>query len=131
MKLVDGEHGRRRIVDGRRQRLDRDIDQDAEGKGRILLDGAFGPERDGRPQLLVVDGAGAAIQPEQRFVHRHEVAHLGDEFDNPVGLPRLCDQSRQIHGEHDPRGARVGDGSLRGAGLRDDSTGAGALVDFG
>ena len=114
VKLVDGEHGRRRIVDGRRQRLDRDIDQDAEGKGRILLDSAFGPERDRRPQLTVVDGAGAAIQPKQRFVGRHEVAHLGDEFDDPVGVPRLRDKSRQIHGEHDPRGTRVGDGPVRG-----------------
>ena len=51
----------------------------------------------------IVDGAGAAIQSKQRLIHRHEVAHLRDEFDHSVGPPCLLDEPRQIHGEHDPR----------------------------
>ena len=41
VKLIDGEHGCRRIVDGWRQGLDGDIDQDSECKGRILLNSTF------------------------------------------------------------------------------------------
>ena len=127
MKLVDGEHCRRWIIDGRRQGLDGDIDQDAEGKGRILLDSTFGPERDCPSQLTVVDCACAAIQPKQRFIHRHEVAHMGDEFYHPVGMPRQRDNSIQVHGEHNPRGACALETVRSGeAGLRDGSTGPGA-----
>ena len=106
VQLVDGQHRRRRIVDGRRQRLDRDVDQDAEGEGRILLHRALGSEHDGLPQPTVVDGAGAAVQPVQRFVDRQKVAHLRDEFDDPVGLPSLLDQPRPDPPRAPPPGCR-------------------------
>ena len=55
LKLVYGEDGGRRIVDGFRQRLDRDIDDDPECEGRILLDGALGTECDRSPETTLVD----------------------------------------------------------------------------
>jgi hypothetical protein len=51
VKLIDGEHGGRRIIDRLGQRLDRNVDDDAEGESGILLDGALTPERDRSPQL--------------------------------------------------------------------------------
>jgi len=91
MKLVNGKHGRCRIIDGRRQCFNRNIDQDAQGKGRILIDSTLGPKRNCCPQLTVLDGARAAIQPQQWFIRRHKVAHLGDELYYAVGV------SRQVH----------------------------------
>ena len=40
-QMVEDLHGGRRIVDGRRQRPDRDVDHDADREGRILLDRAL------------------------------------------------------------------------------------------
>ena len=56
------------------KRLDGDVDQDAQGEGRILLHRALAAERDRAAQQPVVDGGGAAVQPEQRLVDREEVA---------------------------------------------------------
>ena len=61
VELIDRQDGGRRIVDGTRQCLDRDIDNDAEGKGGVLLDGALAAHGDGRPQLRVVRRGGAAV----------------------------------------------------------------------
>jgi hypothetical protein len=44
VELVDCEDSRGRIVDGRRQRLQRDIDGDPKRKGGVLVDGAFRTE---------------------------------------------------------------------------------------
>ena len=70
VQLVDGEGGRCRVIDRRRQRLVGNIHQDAEGKGRVLLNGPFRPEGDRRPQFTVVNAVGAAIEAKQRLVLR-------------------------------------------------------------
>jgi len=56
-KLVDGKHGRRRIVDRRRQRFQRNIDQDAKREHRVLLDAAFRPESDQGAEPPFIDCA--------------------------------------------------------------------------
>lgn len=106
MQLVNRENGRRRVIDRRRQGLDGDIDQDAEGKGRILLHRALGSDRDFRPQLTLVDVASAAIQAEQRFIWRQEVTDLRHEFNDPAGLPCLRYQGLQVDSEHRARCSR-------------------------
>ena len=65
MKLVDGEHGGGRIVDRRRQRLDRDIDDDAKREGGVLLHGALRPEGNLSAQPALVDRAAAAVQQKK------------------------------------------------------------------
>ena len=94
--------------------LEGDIDQDSEGKGWILLHRALGSDRDFRPQLTLVDVAGAAIQAEQRFARRQEVADLRDELNDPAGSPCLRDQGLQVDSEHRARGSGVIDDPLRG-----------------
>ena len=101
MDLVDGEHGCRRVVDGRRERLQRDVGDDPEREQRILLHRPLGAERDRRLQHAVVDRGGAAVEDEQRLVGRDEITDLGHEFDHPVGPLRLAHQRVQIDGEHD------------------------------
>ena len=44
VKLIDGEHRGRRIIDRLGERPDRYIDDDAEREGRVLLDGALTSE---------------------------------------------------------------------------------------
>src|SRR5262245_58233900 len=89
LQLIDGEHGGRRVVDGLRQRLDGDVDDDAKGEQGILLDGALGAERDRAPQSRLVDRAGAAIEQEEGFAHADEIAHARHEFDDPVRPSRF------------------------------------------
>ena len=101
LKLIDGKDGGRRIVDGFRQRLDRDIDDDPECKGRILLDGALGTECDQSPEPTVVDKTGVSVKSEDRLTRCEEVAHARRQFDDCVRLACLRDQSLHIHGQND------------------------------
>ena len=54
--LIEGQDGRRRIVDGGRQRLRGDVDDDAEGEGRVLLWNDF--------EIYVLDPAVGTLRPE-------------------------------------------------------------------
>ena len=44
--MVDHLDGRRRVVDGRRERADRDVDEDPQREGRVLVDRPLDPERE-------------------------------------------------------------------------------------
>ena len=68
VQLVDRHYRRRRVVDRRRQGLDRDVDQDAQGEGRILLHGALAAERDrgAQPPVVgIVSGSQMLATPEK------------------------------------------------------------------
>ena len=54
VELVDREHGSGGIVDRARERLDRDVDDHAEGESGVLLDGALQPHGNGSAQAGVV-----------------------------------------------------------------------------
>ena len=84
MELVDRQHGCGRIVNRRRQRLQRNVDNNAKCKGRILLHSALRPERDRCPQSLFGDHLCAAIKVEQGFINRDKIADLANEFDDAV-----------------------------------------------
>ena len=101
MKLVDHEHGGGRIVDRLGKRLGRDVDQDAKHEHGILLQRPLRPERAGVPQLAIVGRDGAAVQPENRLAHGHEIAHLRHELDDSVEAPRFGDKRVQIHRQDD------------------------------
>ena len=118
LHLVDREHGRRRIVDRRRERLEPDVDQDAEGEHRILLERPLGSEGHVGAQRLVGDRRRATVQHEQRLVGRDEVADLRHELDHAVVLPRQGDERRQIDRQHD----------LRPTLMSDEATGRAELV---
>jgi hypothetical protein len=47
--MVDHLHRRRRVVDGGRQRPDRDVDEDPKREGRVLVDRPLDPERANLP----------------------------------------------------------------------------------
>ena len=74
MDLIECENRRGRIVDGLRQCLDSDVDDHPEGKRGILLYGAFWAEGDLGSQRAIAERSGAAVQTEQWFRRRHEIA---------------------------------------------------------
>src|SRR5437588_5538369 len=74
MELVYRQHGCGRIIDRRRQRLQRNVDNNAKCKGRILLHSALRPERDRCPQSLFGDHLCAAIKVEQGFINGDKIA---------------------------------------------------------
>ena len=86
VKLVDGEHGGGRVVDRRGERLDRDIDEDANAEQRVLLHRALGAEDDAVAQHLVIDRRGAAVEQEERLIGADEIADLRRELDHAVRL---------------------------------------------
>ena len=115
MKLVDGEHSRGRIVDGRRQSLDGDIDQDAKREHRVLLERTLRPKHGGVPQPAIIDPGGGAVQVEDRFTHGHEIADLGHELDDTVQALCFGNKGVQIYGEDDFRPSLVIDDPPRRA----------------
>ena len=84
VKLIYRQYRRRRVIDRRRQCFEREVHYDAIGKGRVLLDRAFWPERDRCAQITLIDCGGAAVKIEQRLVHANKIADLRDEFDHAV-----------------------------------------------
>ena len=117
MHLVEREDRRRRIVDRRRERLQRDVDQDPEREHRILLERPLRPERDRRPQRAVVDGAAAPPYSANSGSSRgDEVADLRHELDDAVGIARASATSVvEVDGEHDLGRAACAGRSRRGA----------------
>ena len=109
MDLVDGEHGGRRVVDRRRQRLQRDVDDDAEGERRILFHRPFRAERDGFPDRRVEPTA-PAVDVEQRVALGHEVADLRHDLDDAVLTFGERGEALDVEGEHDSGLARQLDG---------------------
>src|SRR5262245_716518 len=99
VKLVDRKNRGGWIVYRRRQRLEGDVNHNTKRKGRVLLHGALGAERQCRTQDIDVEFAVSAIEVEQRLINRDEVADLRDELDDTVpslglGLDRI-DVDRQ------------------------------------
>src|SRR6516162_6662902 len=64
VELIDRKDGRRRIVDGRREGLERDVDGDPKRKGGVLVQRAFRAERDQAAQSVLIDSAGATKEIE-------------------------------------------------------------------
>src|SRR5258706_195044 len=115
VQLVDGEHGRCRIVDRRRQRLQRDIDQNAKSEQRILLDRALYTEGNQLPQPAIVDRARIAIKVEKRLINGDEVSHLGGELDDAIGALRFGYQRWHVRGQNDAGVAKMINDTLRRA----------------
>src|SRR5215471_5890043 len=99
MKLIDGEHGRRRIVDGRRERLDCYIHDDAKGEHRILLESPLVTYRNRIAYIVIGQRITIAIDPEQWIARGNEVSDLRNELDDAIGFNGLIDQPRNIKGE--------------------------------
>ena len=53
LEVIQHLHGRRRVVHGRRERADRDVDHDPDRERRILLDRPLDTERDHRAQAIL------------------------------------------------------------------------------
>src|SRR4051794_1529177 len=101
LQLIDGEHRGGWIVDGLRQCLDGNIDENTEGKGRILLDGALRSESDSASDPALIDRARTAMKSKKGLAHADEVSHPGKELDNCLRLLRFANESVEVHGEHD------------------------------
>ena len=77
VELVDGEDAGRRVVDRRRERLARDVDDDPEAERGVLLHRPLDAERDGVAERgLVHRGGSGAVETEERLADGEEVADL-------------------------------------------------------
>src|SRR5262249_55121355 len=112
LDLVNGKNGRCRIVDRLGQRPDRDIHDNAESEGRVLLDGSLWSERYRSPQTAFVAGFGIAIDQKNWFAHGDEATNPGYDLDYAVGALCLDDQGLQIHRENDGRSSLMTDGMV-------------------
>jgi len=101
VKLVDGKHRGRRIVDRLGQGLDRNIHNDAEGEGGILLDGTFGPERDRSPQVALVERAATVMEHKNGLANGDKIADPGHDFDHTINAASFGDQRLEVHREDD------------------------------
>ncbi len=62
LELIQCEYGSRRVVDCRRQSAKRNVDYNAKGKRRILIQSALGAEYDAATEHPVVDSCRFPIQ---------------------------------------------------------------------
>jgi hypothetical protein len=88
LDVVEHLDGGGRVVDGRRERPDGDVDQDAEGEGRVLLDGPLPPEGEHAPQA----------PPQGRWRRPVDL-----DQDGPVG-DEVADRVRQVEDAVAPAG---------------------------
>src|SRR4029078_7321137 len=85
LELVDRQHCGSWIIDSLRKRLDGDIDDDAEGEGRVLFESAFRAKCDSPEQPSLVDGARPVYS--KKWVPRpDEVTHARNKLSPPVRL---------------------------------------------
>ena len=111
--MVDHLHGGRRVVDRRRERLDRDVDHDPHGEGGILLDRPLDAEDDhpSKPVLVPLAVGLTAVDADHRRTGGNEVpggvveheraTTLLGEADEPRGVDRL--DRAGTAGAHDHR----------------------------
>ena len=103
LKLIDGQHSRRRIIDRFGERLDRDIDQNAKRKERILLHCTLGAKDNGHLQLALVDDTRTAIQHEERFAQAHKITDLWGKLNHTFRIFRLGDERLHVHRDDNRR----------------------------
>ena len=93
--MVDHLDRRRRVVDRRRERLDRDVDHDPHRERGILLDRPLDAEDDHPPEVILVSVTGrlASVDPDHGRSGRDEVSDRVVENERAPALPREPDES--------------------------------------
>ena len=102
LEVVEHLDGGGRVVDRGRQRPDRDVDQDPQREGRVLLEGALDAQRHHalQPPLGALGVRHGPVDLEEDPAGRHEVAHGVLEDHDAPGARRPAD--------HAPSGRRPG-----------------------
>ena len=97
--MVEDLHGSGRVVDGGRERPDRDVDHHANRESGVLLDRPLDPEHDHRPQSPLRRRVHSlpAVHLEQRRSLRHEVAHRRPDDDQAVVCPCKASKPAGVH----------------------------------
>ena len=106
VELVDGHDRRGRIIDRRRERLDGDIDQDAERKGRVLVHRPLALQDHRTKQAPVAHGGGGLEELEERGATADEIARRRHEHHERVGAAGFGDQAGRV--ERHERAGRTG-----------------------
>ena len=104
VKLIDGEHCCRRIIDRLGQSPDRYVDNDAQREGGILLDGSLTSECNQSSQPALVERTAVATEQKDRLADSDEIADPGHDFDHTVNTTGFDDERLEIYGQHDCRG---------------------------
>src|ERR1700750_1154162 len=102
MQLIYGNHRRSRVVDRWRERLDRDVDDDAEAEHRILLDGPLRSKRHLAREMPIVDRPAAGAHDQQRPAGCDEIADLWYQFQETAEAPRRRYQRLDIDRDEHP-----------------------------
>ena len=107
VNLIQGQHGSRRIIDRRRQRLVGNVHHDAKGKTWVLLHRPLGANGDTGPQRADLDGTTAAANAKQRIAPGHEVPNLRHQFDYHLSTFGNRHQAPPVKRQHDARSPNV------------------------
>ena len=121
------------VVDGGRERLDRDVGHDPDGEGRILLEGPPGPERDHPLQLTAGLRRHACIAEDRDHVLAggDEIADGSLHGEQVIMLAGPSDQAADIDGLDRPvPPARHHEHRLAGSDLGGRGAGPGGLGDL-
>jgi hypothetical protein len=127
---IDDVHRRGRVIDGRREGLDGDVDQDAQRERWVLLDRAFGAEGDHAPHRALAEMPSPAVDLQDHGPGRDVIADgLRQDEQAVLALPD-GDQAAHCHRQDHAALARVAQPLRRCAGrqVRRRGTAGGALV---
>jgi hypothetical protein len=92
MDLIHGQRPGSGIVDGRGQGFDRDVHDDPETEGGVLIECPLGPQHNAAAKTGLIGRACLwAVQTKQIFSSGEKVADLGNEFDYTT------EQSSNLH----------------------------------
>ena len=109
LHLVEGLHGGRGVVDGRRERLDRDVHEDADRVLGVLLERALRPEPDEPPQPALGHGPPPAVDAQERHAVDERVADRPRHRDDRPFPPGERDEALHVDGLDDRGAAAVED----------------------
>jgi len=112
-----GAHGRRRVVDGRGKRAERDVGQQADGVQRVVLEGSLGGDDDAAREAAVRDGS-AASHPRDGGASSDAVAQPDEQLEVCTGVTRQADGATHVEADDLPGATAV----------PDDGAGTGAVL---
>ena len=112
MQLIDGQDSGGRIVNRGGKCFQGDVDQNAKGEERILLQGTFGTKDNGPKKSLITYPGGVAMKVKKGLVAADKISDLRDQLDDPPCLVGLRQERVAVDCEHNFRSPGMDHGPL-------------------